>query len=57
MSLSLLIILLYATSVILTFDFDLSEGNGFTVLENCLLSAMSLSFRLTQCFLLVFGSK
>ena len=40
LSLSSLIILLPSTSVI--FSFDLSESNGLTVLQNCLLSAMSL---------------
>ena len=46
LSLSSLIVLLFSTSVILSFDFDLSESNGLTVLQNCLLSAMSLWFRL-----------
>ena len=46
LSLSSLIILLSSTSVIFSFDFDLSESNGLTVLQNCLLSAMSLWFRL-----------
>ena len=46
LSLSSLIILLSSASVIFSFDFDLSESNGLTVLQNCLLSAMSLWFRL-----------
>ena len=46
LSLSSLIILLSSTSVIFSFDFDLSESNGLTVLQNYLLSAMSLWFRL-----------
>ena len=46
LTLSSLIILLSSTSVIFSFDFDLSESNGLTVLQNCLLSAMSLWFRL-----------
>ena len=46
LSLSSLIILLSSTCVIFSFDFDLSESNGLTVLQNCLLSAMSLWFRL-----------
>ena len=43
---SSLIVLLSSTSVIFSFDFDLSESNGLTVLQNCLLSAMSLWFSL-----------
>ena len=39
-SLSSPIILLPSTSVIFSFDYDLSETNGLTVLQNCLLSAM-----------------
>ena len=46
LSLSSLIILLSSTSVSFSFHFDLSESNGWTVLQNCLLSAMSLWFRL-----------
>ena len=42
LSLSSLIVLLSSTSVIFSSDFDLSESNGLTVLQNCLLSAMSL---------------
>ena len=42
LSLSSLIIFLSCTSVIFSFDFDLSESYGLTVLQNCLLSAMSL---------------
>ena len=42
LSLSSLIILLSSTSVIFSFDFDLSESNGLIVLQNCLLLAMSL---------------
>ena len=42
LSLSSLIILLYFTSVSFSLLFDLSESNGLTVLQNCLLSAMSL---------------
>ena len=41
LSLSPLIILSSSTSVIFSFDFDLSESNSLTVLQNCLLSAMS----------------
>ena len=44
--LSSLVIFLSSTSVIFSFDFDLSESNGLTVLQNCLFSAMSLEFRL-----------
>ena len=40
--LSSLIILSSSTSVIFSFDFDFSESNSLTVLQNCLLSAMSL---------------
>ena len=50
LSLSSLIILLSSTSVIFSFDFDFSESNGLTVLQNSLLSAISLWFRLAQCF-------
>ena len=42
LSLSSLIILLSSTSVIFSFDFDLSESNGLTVLQNCFSSAMHL---------------
>ena len=45
LSLSSLIILFSSTSVIFSFDFDLSESNGLTVLQNWLLSAVSLWFR------------
>ena len=46
LSLSSLIVSLSATSAIFSFDFDLSQSNGLTVLQNYLLSAMSLWFRL-----------
>ena len=46
LSLSSLTILLSSTGVIFSFDFDLPESNGSTVLQNCLLSAMSLWFSL-----------
>ena len=46
LSLSLLIVLWSAASVIFSFDFYLSQSNGLTVLQNYLLSAMSLWFRL-----------
>ena len=49
LSLSSLIILLSSTSVIFSFDFDLSESNGLTVLQNYLLSAMPLWFRFALC--------
>ena len=39
--LSSLIILSSSTSVIFSFDFDFSESNSLTVLQNCLFSAMS----------------
>ena len=42
-----LIILLSSTSVIFSFDFDLSESNGLTVLQNYLVSAMPWWFRLS----------
>ena len=47
LSLSWLIILLSSTSVIFSFDFDLSESNGLTVLQNDLVSAMPWWFRLS----------
>ena len=56
LSLSSLIILLSSTSVIFSFDIDLSESNGLTVLQNYLLSAMPLWFRFALCFFLVFRS-
>ena len=46
LSLSSITLLLYSTSVNFSFDFDLSESNNSTVLQNCLLSAMSFWFRL-----------
>ena len=46
LSLSSLIISFASTRVIFSFDFDLSESSGFTVFQNCLLSAMSLWFKL-----------
>ena len=46
LSLSSLIPLLSSTVVIFSFDFDLSESNGLTLLQNSLLSAVSMWFRL-----------
>ena len=42
LSLSSFIISLSSTSIIFSLDFDLSDSNGLTVFQNCLLSAMSL---------------
>ena len=42
LSLSSLIILLSSTSAAFSFDFDLLESHRVTVLQNCLLSPMSL---------------
>ena len=55
--LSSIVILLSSNSVIFSFDFHLSESNGLTVLHNCLLSAVPLSFKFEECFFLVFRSK